>query len=97
MNEQNPGTTFRGLPLTPDQEREVEHYIHSRQRCGVEWDTAELRAMIADMLNPPEVVDDDDESLDDSIAAERTTAFGEETLDADRLRSRDQHGHQEHG
>jgi hypothetical protein len=98
MNEQNPETTFRGLPLTPDQEREIEHYIHTRQRSGAEWDTTELRAMIADMLNPPEIVDDDDQALDDSMAAERITAYGEETLDEDRLRPGcDQHRHQEPG
>ncbi|MFL6674752.1 MAG: hypothetical protein ACJ8LG_15845 [Massilia sp.] len=95
MNELNPGTTFRGLPLTPDQEREVEHYIHARERCGAEWDTAELRAMLADMLNPPEVVDDDEQSLDDSIASERTTAFGEETTNEQELRSEREQQHQE--
>jgi hypothetical protein len=59
MNELNPATSFRGLPLTHDQENEIAHYIHTRQRCGAQWDTSELRAMIADMLNPPEIVDDD--------------------------------------
>jgi hypothetical protein len=97
MTELNPATTFRGLPLTPAQESEIEHYIHTRQRCGVEWDTSELRAMIADMLNPPEIMDDDNQSRDDSMAAEITTAFGEETLDDDRLRPRrDRNGHGAH-
>jgi hypothetical protein len=86
MNELNPGTTFRGLPLTVDQEREIEHYIRARQRCGAPWDTPELRAMIADMLNPPELVRDDSQSVDESTDAERDTARGEESTDVDELR-----------
>jgi hypothetical protein len=85
MNELNPGTTFRGLPLTVDQEREIEHYIHAKERCGAAWDTPELRAMIADMLNPPETVGDDDVALDESMAAERATSVGEESADVDEL------------
>lgn len=92
MNELNPGTTFRGLPLTVDQEREIEHYIHVKQRCGAAWDTPELRAMIADMLNPPEMVGDDEVALDESMATERATAGGEESAKVDELQSgRDLH------
>lgn len=38
---------------------------------GEPWDTPELQAMLADMLNPPEVVDDDVQARDESMAAER--------------------------
>jgi hypothetical protein len=44
--------------------------------------------MLADMLNPPEDADDDVQARDDSMAAERMTAEGEESLDTDQLRSR---------
>jgi hypothetical protein len=84
MNELSPNNTFRGLPLTADQEREVEHYIHAHQRSGLPWDTPELQAMIDDMLNPPEVGADDD-SLDASMSAEQATAMGEESGELDLL------------
>jgi len=87
MNEGNPGTTFRSLPLTNEQDREIKHYIHTKERSGEQWDTPELQAMLADMLNPPEVVDDDIQARDESMAAERATAEGEESLDTDKLPS----------
>lgn len=87
MNQSNPGTTFRGLPLTAEQDSEIRHYIHTKERSREQWDTPELRAMLADMLNPPEVVDDDIRPGDASMAAERATAQGEESLDTDRLRA----------
>ena len=85
MNELNPKTTFRGLPLTPDQEREVEHYIHTHQRNGLAWDTPELQAMIDDMLNPPEMASDDETAVDLSMSAEQATALGEESGELDLL------------
>lgn len=87
MNEGTPGTTFRNLPLTVAQDREIRHYIHTKERKGEQWDTPELKAMLADMLNPPEIVEDDGQTWDDSMAAERATAEGEESLDLDRLRA----------
>jgi hypothetical protein len=39
------------------------------------------------MLNPPEVVNDDVQTRDRSMAAERVIAEGEESLDTDKLRS----------
>jgi hypothetical protein len=79
------GDTFRALPLTPDQLREVEHYIHTRQRAGLDYDTPELAAMLNDMLNPPER-SDDDESMQDSVAAERAVAENEESDKFDLLK-----------
>ena len=84
MNESNPQTTFRGLPLSEEQEREIRHYIHTKERQGAPWDTPELQAMLRDMLNPPEVADDDTQASEDSMAAERTTAQHEESLETDR-------------
>ena len=83
MKEGIPESTFRGLPLTSEQDSEIRHYILTRERKGEQWDTPELEAMLADMLNPPEVVDDDVQARDDSMAAERTTAESEESLDTD--------------
>lgn len=88
MNDGSQETTFRSLPLTNEQDREVKHYIHTKERRGEPWDTPELQAMLADMINPPEVVDDDAQARDESMAAERMTAEGEESLDTDQLRSR---------
>ena len=81
MNESTPATTFRGLPLTPEQDSEIKHYIHTRQRCGAPWDTTELRAMIADMLDPPELADEENQSLNDCMQTEHATAH--EEADAD--------------
>ena len=87
MNDGNQETTFRGLPLTNEQDREIRHYIHTKERRGEPWDTPELQAILADMLNPPEVVNDDVQTRDKSMAAERVIAEGEESLDTDKLRS----------
>lgn len=88
MNHASQGTTFRSLPLTSEQDSEIRHYIHTKQRKGQPLDTLELRAMLADMLNPPEVADDDLQASDDSMAAERRTAEAEEPADTDQPRSR---------
>jgi hypothetical protein len=74
MNESNPTTTFRGLPLTPEQDSEIRHYIHVKLRCATPWDTPELQAMLADMLDPPELPDEDRQSLDASTALEQEAA-----------------------
>ena len=63
--------TFRGLPLSPEQESEIRHYIHARQRSGLSWDTPELQAMLADMLDPPETAEEDRRSVSDSMSMER--------------------------
>jgi hypothetical protein len=81
MDQGIPGSTFRGLPLTEEQEREIRHHIHTKMRSGAPWDTPELQAMLADMLNPPEVVDDDCQSREASMAGERVTAEHEDQVD----------------
>lgn len=84
LNEPNPGTAFRGLPLSAQQEREITHFIEARQRAGLEWDTPELAALIRDMLDPPELGDEDGFDLVESTAAERFTATHEEANDDER-------------
>ena len=81
MKESRPSTTFRGLPLTSEQDSEIRHYIHTRERSGVPWDTPELAAMLADMLDPPELAFEERQSIDDSMRAEHATA--QEGADAD--------------
>ncbi|CAN0621243.1 conserved protein of unknown function [Burkholderia multivorans] len=53
MTEANPNSTFRHLPLTPEQDAEVRHYIKRKKQRGEQWDTPELAAMLRDMLDPP--------------------------------------------
>lgn len=84
LNEPNPGTAFRGLPLSVQQEREITHFIEARQRAGQAWDTPELAALIRDMLHPPELGDEDGIEVADSTAAERFTASHEEADDDER-------------
>jgi hypothetical protein len=81
MQHAEPRNTFRGLPLTPEQDSEIRHYIHLRTRNGAPWDTPELKAMLHDMLDPPELADDDDQSLGGSMATDRSSAMDDEPLD----------------
>ncbi|WP_426338208.1 hypothetical protein ACN9MZ_17285 [Pseudoduganella sp. S-14] len=53
MKESGPEFSFRGLPLSAEQESEIQHYIHQRKRRGLQPDPGELRAMVRDMLEPP--------------------------------------------
>jgi hypothetical protein len=84
MKETEPRTTFRGLPLTPEQDSEIRHYIHHQLRHGAPWDTPELAAMLHDMLDPPELADEDGQSLGNSMAAEYIAAAGEQSVDGGR-------------
>ncbi|SDH62448.1 hypothetical protein [Paraburkholderia phenazinium] len=83
MTDATPTSTFRGLPLTPEQDAEVRHYIKQQKRRGVPWDTPELKAMLHDMLEPPG--DDEGESgetVDETKAAtERANASIDETME----------------
>lgn len=74
MKESRPSDTFRGLPLTSEQDSEIRHYIHIRKRSGTPWDTPELAAMLADMLDPPELAAEERQSIDDSMRTEHATA-----------------------
>jgi hypothetical protein len=93
MNRTYGPSTFRGLPLTAEQLREIEHYIRVRERAGAAWDTPELAGMLDDMLNPPPAVEDEQLVLEQSFAAERTTAQNEESDELDLLRSERDRNH----
>lgn len=58
--ESSPGNTWQGLPLSPAQNREVLDYVQRRRRAGADPDTPELRAMLDDMLHPPELAQGED-------------------------------------
>jgi hypothetical protein len=80
----DPKSTFRGLPLTVEQDAEVRHYIKKKVQHGQPWDTPELAAMLKDMLQPPG--DDDDDELDavadeTKAAAERAAASVDEAME----------------
>ncbi|KER70135.1 hypothetical protein HR51_22280 [Burkholderia cepacia] len=87
MIDAGPQSTFRGLPLTVEQDAEVRHYIKDRTRRGLPWDTSELSAMLKDMLHPPGDGDGDgdgdaaSEADDTRAAAERATASVDEAMD----------------
>jgi hypothetical protein len=83
MIDNDPQSTFRGLPLTPEQEAEVRHYMKRQKQHGVPWDTPELAAMLRDMLEPP---GNDDggpgATVEETIAAtERATASIDEAME----------------
>jgi hypothetical protein len=73
--------TFRGLPLIPEQDSEIRHYIHHQTRNGAPWNTPELKAMLHDMLDPPELDDEDGKSVKESVAAEHTNALDDQGND----------------
>ncbi|NPT57797.1 hypothetical protein [Paraburkholderia elongata] len=89
MNDADPKSTFRGLPLTPEQDAEVRHYIKKQKQQGAKWDTPELAAMLRDMLEPPgdddvesdPTFDEIDEIDETKAAAERAAASIDEAMD----------------
>ncbi|MFM0730939.1 hypothetical protein PQQ52_10665 [Paraburkholderia sediminicola] len=83
MTSTDPKSTFHGLPLTPEQDAEVRHYIKRQKQQGAAWDTPELASMLRDMLEPP---GDDDADLDSTFdetraATERAAASIDEAMD----------------
>lgn len=83
MTDTDPQSTFRGLPLTAEQDAEVRHYIRVRRRRGLPWDTPELAAMLKDMVRP---ASDDNDQFDAAAeetkgAAERATASVDEAME----------------
>ncbi|KVH04263.1 MULTISPECIES: hypothetical protein [Burkholderia] len=53
MIDASPSNTFRHLPLSPEQDAEIRHYIKRKEQRGEQWDTQELAMMLGDMLAPP--------------------------------------------
>ncbi|MEA3091059.1 MAG: hypothetical protein QOJ04_2401 [Caballeronia sp.] len=87
MTDLDPDTTFRGMPLTPEQDAEVRHYIKLQTQRGLPWDTLELSAMLKDMLQPPGDENDEFDEFDTSAdetkaAAERAMGSVEEEMDS---------------
>ncbi|MES2070837.1 MAG: hypothetical protein V4488_10850 [Pseudomonadota bacterium] len=84
MPDIDPSSTFRGLPLTSEQDAEIRHYIKQKKQHGEPWDTLELAAMIKDMLEPPSYDDEGQgAAADDRKAfAERAAASIDEGMDA---------------
>ena len=78
MNEASPQSTFHGLPLTAEQDRQITSYIQHQRKANLPWDTPELQAMLADMLDPPELAQEDGTDLKQSIESESATAAHEE-------------------
>jgi hypothetical protein len=83
MTNATPQSTFRGLPLTPEQDAEVRHYIKRKKQHGAPWETPELEAMLEDMLAPPSNEDAGlGATVDETRAAtERATASVDETME----------------
>jgi hypothetical protein len=84
MVDATPQSTFHGLPLTPEQDAEIRHYIRKKEQHGEPWDTPELAAMLRDMLEPPGDDDGDEPgaAVDEAKAAtERATASVDEAMD----------------
>ena len=82
-DDSDPQSTFRGLPLTAEQDAEVRHYIKVRTQHGLPWDTPELSAMLRDMLQPPGYDNGDVGAAADEMKAanERATASVDEAMD----------------
>lgn len=80
--ELSPTSTWHGLPLSPAQNQEILNYIQRCKRAGVDWDTPELRAMVDDMLHPPELVEDGSDDIAQCTENELFTAVHEEPGDA---------------
>jgi hypothetical protein len=82
MPDIDPSRTFRGLPLTAEQDAEIRHYLKKTMQHGALLDGPELTAMLRDMLEPPGL---DDEVLffadEVNADAERAAASIDETME----------------
>lgn len=85
MIELGPESTFRGLPLTVEQDAEVRHYIKVQMQRHLPWDTPELVAMLRDMIQPPEVADAEDEveANEARATAERASTSIDDVMEPD--------------
>ena len=82
MVDATPQSTFRGLPLSPEQDAEIRHYIKRKKQHGAPWDTPELKAMLEDMLEPPGDEDNPASALDETRGEmERATSSIDEAMD----------------
>ncbi|AGW92877.1 MULTISPECIES: hypothetical protein [Cupriavidus] len=83
MIHDNKDTTFRGLPLTAEQNSEIRHYFKRKARLGQPWNTPELHGMLEDMLLPPSTEDDNQGDIppDAFSVAERAAAFIDQEME----------------
>ncbi len=83
MPDLDPSSTFRGLPLTEEQDAEIRHYIKQKKQQGEPLDAPELSAMLKDMLEPPCDDEDGEDFLTDNTKAEaeRAAASVDETME----------------
>jgi hypothetical protein len=85
MSDFDASRTFRGLPLTPEQDAEIRHYIKRKKQRSEDWDTPELDDMLRDMLEPPgddeDAPADEDSGEETRAVAERASAFIDEGMD----------------
>jgi hypothetical protein len=83
MPEADPKSTFRGLPLTPEQDAEIRHYIKHKTHRGEPWNTPELDAMLNDMLEPPpgEQEESDEFLAEERCETERAASSIDEAMD----------------
>ncbi|WP_349606649.1 hypothetical protein [Cupriavidus sp. DF5525] len=84
MTHYNATTSFRGLPLTAEQNSEIRHYFKRKARLGQPWNTPELDGMLEDMLLPPSTDEEDSQGdfpLNASSAAERATVFVDQDME----------------
>jgi hypothetical protein len=83
MSDIDPQFTFRGLPLTAEQDASVRHYIKQKKQQGQPVNAPELEAMLKDMLEPPGDDDEGDRAATDYTRgdAERASASIDETMD----------------
>lgn len=84
MHDIDPSSTFRGLPLTVEQDAEIRHYIKQKKQHGEPMEAAELEAMLKDMLEPPSNFDDGIDTTADytRLDAERAAASIDEAMEA---------------
>ncbi len=83
MPDIDPYDSFRGLPLTSEQDAEIKHYLKQKKQHGEPVDPLELAAMLKDMLEPPSNDDDEGQGAvaDDRKAVfERAAASIDETM-----------------
>lgn len=83
MSERDANSTFRGLPLTEEQNAAINHYLKRKKRDGEPVDEKELSAMLADMLLPPSQEEPSlvDLDADTRADAERAGASVDEAMD----------------
>lgn len=83
MREVDPSNTFRGLPLTAEQDAEIRHHVKKKRQRGEPLDPSELEAMLKDMLEPPSNFDDGIDVIAGStkLDAERAAAAIDEAME----------------